>query len=402
MKKFIALILIVCLTGCSDDSVAPNNPPNLRFLSNAEVTVSSSLNDFGFRLLREVDADQNTFISPLSVSIALGMAMNGASEETAQSIVNTINFEGLTANEVNQAYQDLSVLLKSMDKTVQLGIANSAWYHQDYPVNKNFVQTIKTYYDGTAQALDFGSVSAKNTINSWVESKTNNRIQDLIQDISPSEIMFLVNAIYFKGDWQYQFEASKTHTADFTVEGGSVTPVSMMFSKGASIQLETNENVQLVDIPYGNGQFRMTILTPTTGSLHDLVESITAEQLSNWLAGSDSVSVELEIPKFKMTWKDDLKGALEKMGMRMGGFPNLFEQPLGLAISRVLHQSFLEVNEKGSEAAAATAIGFELTSTPKPFRITIDRSFLFFIREKHSGVILFSGQLVDPSVLVED
>jgi serine protease inhibitor len=404
MKRFFfALIIGLLVLSCSDISVVPNNPPNLRALSSTEITVATSLNDFGFRLLREVDADQNMFISPLSVSIALGMVMNGATDETTQSIINTIKFDGLTADEINQAYKDLAELLTSTDKTVSMGIANSAWYHQDYAVNTGFAKTMKDYYNGTAQSLDFSSPSAKNTINGWVEDKTNNRIQNLIQDISPDEVMFLVNAIYFKGDWQYQFDASRTHVANFTRKDGSTTPVSMMFSKGTKILYETNEKIQLVDIPYGNGQFRMTILIPTTGSLHNLVESITAEQLNTWLVESDSASVELEIPKFRMTWKNDLKNTLVNMGMQMKGFPKLFEQPMNLAISRVVHQSFLDVNEKGSEAAAATAIGIEFTSAPsKPTRITIDKSFLFFIRENHSGVILFSGQLVDPTRLGTD
>ncbi len=400
MKKSVTLAFILCLAACSDESVTPDNPPNLRTLSGAEVTVSSSLNNFGFELFRKVNANQNTFISPLSVSYALGMVLNGASEETKQSIINTIDFEGMTAEEVNQGFKDLTALLLSMDKTVELGIANSIWSHKDYTVNSNFAHTVKTFYDGTAQALDFRNTSAKNTINNWVESKTNNRIKNLINQISPDEVMFLINAIYFKGQWQYQFDASKTHKANFTRENGTTTPVDMMLSKGAKIQYEVNNNVQLIDIPYGNGQFRMTILVPTAGSLHELSESLTAAQLSNWLNESDSVSVELEMPRFKMTWKEDLKETLRKMGMQMSGFPKLFEEQLPLAISRVVHQSFLEVNEKGSEAAAATAIGIGYTSAPpKPTRITIDKPFLFFIREKHSGVILFSGQLVDPGAL---
>ena len=403
MKKSIALAFIACLAACSDESVTPDNPPNLRTLSSSEIAVSSSLNDFGFELFRKVNEEKNTFISPLSVSIALGMVLNGASEETKQSIINTIDFDGLTAEEVNQAYRDLIALLLSMDKQVKVGIANSVWNHQDFAVNKDFSKTIESYYDGTVQAIDFKNASAKNTINNWVEDKTSNRIKDLIDQISGDEIMFLINAIYFKGDWQYQFDASKTHTANFTRADGSATPVDMMFSKGAKIQYGVKDGVQLLDIPYGNGQFRMTILVPTTGSLHDLSESLTATQLSNWLDAADSVSVELEIPKFKMTWKNDLLGTLQAMGMRTSRFPNLFEEQLPLAISRVVHQSFLEVNEKGSEAAAATAIGIELTNfPPRPTRITINEPFMFFIREKHSGAILFCGQLVDPSVLVKD
>jgi serpin B len=401
MKKVIPIcVLMYLLAGCSEQSIKPDNQPNLRVLSTDEVTVSSSVNDFGFKLFRRVNKNENTFISPLSVSMALGMVLNGASDETRQNIINTINFEGLTAEQVNQAYKDLTTLLLSMDRTVQMGIANSVWYHDDYHINGAFENVITNAYDGKVQSLDFKAATAKNTINNWVEDKTNSRIKNLIDQISGDEIMFLINAIYFKGDWQYQFDAAQTHVAPFTREDGTVTSVNMMRSKGAKIHYGTKDNVQLVDIPYGNGQFRMTILVPAEGGVRDLADSLSSTQFNSWLADSDSVSVELEIPKFKMTWKKDLKADLEDMGLNTNGFPNLFEEPLPLAISRVIHQSFLEVNEKGSEAAAATAIGIELTSAPShPARITIDKPFLFFIRENHSGVILFSGMLQDPAIL---
>ncbi len=402
MKRLISIsAIVVSLNACNDQTISPDNPPNLRVLSNAEVVVSSSINDFGFTLFRKTHNNQNTFTSPLSVSVALGMVLNGASQDTRQSILSTINFEGLTAEEVNGAYKDLTALLLSMDRTVEVGLANSVWYHQDYSVNSAFSEIIKDYYDGTVQSLDFKSATAKTTINNWVESKTNNRIKDLIDQISGDDIMFLINAIYFKGEWQYQFDAAKTHSANFTREDGTTTTVDMMFSKGAKILYGAEEDgVQLVDVPYGNGQFSMTLLVPGQKSIQELVESLTSTQLQAWLANADTLTTELEIPKFKMTWKKDLKESLMAMGMNMDGFPALFEEPLPLAISRVIHQSFLEVNEKGSEAAAATAIGIEVTSFPsRPPRITIDKPFVFFIREKHSGVILFSGQLLDPAGL---
>ena len=401
MKKYTVITLLLFFEfACNDQSIKRDNPPNLRELSSSEVKVSSALNDFAFNIFRQVNQDQNTFISPLSVSMALGMVLNGASEETKQNIINTIDFEGLSAEEVNQSYKDLTELLLTMDNTVTMGIANSVWYDKKFTVKQEFSDIIRNSYDGTVQPLDFNDASAVNTINNWVESKTNNRIKDLIDRISSDEVMFLINAIYFKGDWQYQFDASKTHTTNFTLEDGTVKPINMMFSKGAKIQYASNDNAMLVDIPYGNGQFSMTILVPKNQTIHALNESLNAATLTEWLNAADTASIELEIPKFKMNWKKDLLETLMNMGMNTAGFPELFEEQLPLAISRVVHQSFLEVNEKGSEAAAATAIGIVFTSFPKkPTRITIDKPFIFFIREKHSRVILFSGQLVDPGGL---
>lgn len=399
-KSWVTFVLGLTFFGCEYNSITPDNSPNLRELSADEISVSSTLNDFGFQLFRKVNQNQNTFISPLSVSIALSMVLNGASDETAQSILQTIDFGDLTPEQVNQAYKDLTGLLLSMDRTADVRIANSVWYDQQYSVNNSFEGIIKDYYDGVVQPLDFKSSASKNTINSWVAGRTNNKIQNLIDQISPDEIMFLINAIYFKGEWRNQFDVSKTHDANFTRDDGSVTTVNMMQSKGSEILYNSANNLQLIDIPYGNGQFRMTVLLPQLGGINALADQLTSSQLNAWLSESDSLSVELEMPKFKMTWKTDLKDVLADMGMKMEGFPKLFNGDLPLAISRVIHQSFLEVNEKGSEAAAATAIGIELTSAPPtPQRITIDRPFIFFIREKHSGVILFSGQLIDPSGL---
>jgi len=177
----------------------------------------------------------------------------------------------------------------------------------------------------------------------------------------------------------------------------------MMFSKGVSMKYKSTPDFQLLDIPYGNGQFRFTILMPHNHeNLPLLVEEINAQTFSGAISEADSISAELELPKFKMNWRDDLKSSLGQMGMMMTGFPLLFEGPTPpIKVGQVIHQSFLDVNEEGSEAAAATAIGMEATSVgpSKPMKITIDKPFLFMIREKHSGAILFMGQLTDPGTL---
>jgi serine protease inhibitor len=209
--------------------------------------------------------------------------------------------------------------------------------------------------------------------------------------------MFLINAIYFKGNWTYKFERSRTEPLSFTSFDGTMKNVPMMFSKGVTLRYGGDEAVEVVDIPYGNGQFKFTVLMPRVStSLTSFAKDLTPSSLEQLLADADTLTTELVMPKFSLTWKKDLKDDLGAMGMQMRGFPNLFQDPLPLEVSRVVHQSFLDVNEEGSEAAAATAIGVELTSAPvRPLRVTIDRPFLFLIREKHSGVIVFMGQVID-------
>lgn len=392
----VSLLVLFTFNSCENgSSESPDNPPNLRTLSNAEMRVASGGNDFAFNLFRKTSTPgENGFISPLSVSMALGMVMNGASESTRQSILNTIDYGDLSAEEVNQGYKDLTALLLSMDKKVNLGIANSVWYNEKYAVANPFKSTIETCYDGRVTGLNFNDPHAKDIINGWVEDKTNDRIKNLINDITPTEVMFLVNAIYFKGDWTYSF--SKTYDAPFfPAEGGSVS-TKTMFRPNGTLSYFRNMEVELIDLPYGNEQFRFTVLLPSENhSLEELSASLDAATLMEWLGKAHERNSELELPKFKMEWKQDLLGILEDLGMSTSGFPHLLQTPDELAISRVIHQTFVDVNEKGTEAAAATAVGIELTNSA-PGKIQINKPFIFMIREKHSNTILFMGSLQHP------
>lgn len=405
MKRILIVLSALAVAACHDtaNDTEPDNTPNLRTLSAAEVQVSAGTNDFAFSLYKKVqDADPhaNTFISPLSVSMALAMTLNGASDETQQSILNTIDYGDLTAAEVNQAYKDLTALLLSMDKKVAMGIANSVWYRNSLTVFPAFSNTINEYYDGTVEGLNFDDPGSKNTINRWVEDKTNDRIKNLVETINPEDVMFLINAIYFKGDWTYKFDKLKTSSRQFTREDGSTTPVDMMNASKVAMKIHHDSLAHLIDLPYGNEQFRFTILLPKDShTVAEVAAALNTETLNTWLTDAADASSEFELPKFKMEWKKDLKETLASMGMSTIGFLRLFEDlPQDLEITSVTHKSFLEVNESGTEAAAVTSVGVGTTSTvPQP--ITINRPFIFMIRENHTGAILFMGQLTDPAAL---
>jgi serine protease inhibitor len=401
-KGLLAALAIIGL-GCQSNDVSKDNEPNTRTLSAAETQVREGSNKFAFKLFKKIQKSEpeNTFISPLSVSSALAMTLNGAEGETQQSILNTIDYGDFSAAEVNDAYKQLTSLLKTTDRKIELGLANSVWYTDNLHVQNTFANVVRDFYDGTVQGLDFNNGDAsKQIINSWVEQKTHDRIKNLIEEIANDQVMFLVNAIYFKGDWTYKFDKSKTKSSNFATPSGNIT-TDLMFSEGSTVNFYSDDNLQLVDIPYGNEQFSFTLLMPhQAADVKSLIDKLNPEDLSYWLSQSREISARLELPKFKMEWKLDLKQKLAEMGMNMYGFPNLFEEDVPLAISSVVHQSFVEVNEEGSEAAAATVVSVVLTSAPaEPTTITIDKSFVFMIREKHTGIILFIGQLIDPSQL---
>lgn len=403
MKPSVILaISATLLLSCGESNISPGNEPNLRTLSVSEVRVATATNEFAFNLFRQLQEEtpQNNFISPFSVSMALGMTLNGASAETQESILQTIDYGDLSPQEVNSGYKDLAALLLSMDRKVTLGIANSVWYTDKYHVKETFTNIIEEYYDGKVSGLNFSDGNSKDVINKWVEDRTNDRIKNLIDHIEPNEVMFLVNAIYFKGDWTYRFDKSKTHDAPFHKIDGSTTSVDMMHAEKVKMLRYWNDEIHLLDIPYGNKQFSLTLIIPhQSQKIPDVLSELSSENLSHWLSEADSASPQFELPKFRMTWKKDLKGALVEMGMKTEGFPGLFEEQLDLGITRVIHQTFLDVNEEGTEAAAATAVGIGETSAGPPTKITVDKPFIFFLREKHSGSILFIGQLIDPDAL---
>jgi serpin B len=312
--------------------------------------------------------------------------------------LNTIQFGNLTAEEVNQACKDLTELLTSMDRTVSLDLANAVWFSNLFSVRKAFVSTIENYYNGKAQALNFADPGSVQIINAWVEGKTNHKIKNLLGNISKDEIMFLINAIYFKGTWSQKFDPSQTSTRPFTGEDNAVQQVPMMKLSQGTLTVFHNTLFTLVDIPYGNRQFSMTIFLPMPGKkIADIVPDLSADSLASWLSMADSLTTDLRMPKFKLGWKSDLKENLKHLGMATEGFPNLIEERAPLEITKVIHQATIEVTEEGSEAAAATSVGIGVTSVPFPSNlIEINKPFIYCIREKHSKTILFIGQLFNP------
>jgi serpin B len=334
------------------------------------------------------------------------MTLNGAAGETKEGIKETLHLGDLSDEEINGAYKTLVPFLSNLDPKVALNLANSNWYHQDFTIRESFRKVLLEYYDAEINAANFRDPATKDRINRWIEDKTKGKIKNMLDQIPADAVMYLVNAIYLKATWQYKFEKSGTEKKPFYLTDGSAVQTDMMFSKGMKVRYFGNSTLELVEIPYGNGQFVFSVLLPRDpAGLESLISGLDMASFQNYIQAADTVTPQVYMPKFKIQFKSTLNSILASMGMEQSftgdaDFSALFEETLGLSISRVIHQSFIEVDEEGTEAAAATIVEIGETSAgpePKPTSINLNRPFAFFIREKHSNTILFAGKLLDPS-----
>ncbi|MCB2379625.1 serpin family protein [Hymenobacter sp. BT635] len=405
----LALAGSALLGACQKETAAPvtpaeDNTPVVRPLTTQETRNVSSANDFAFRsfaALQAKAANGNVFISPLSISAALTMAYNGADGTTKEAMRQTLGFQPQTDEQISQAYQTLTELLRGMDKRVTFTAANSIWYAPQYELQAPFVQKNTTYFEAAVQPLDFSSAKAKDVINGWVRDKTKGKIDGIIESLPPDQVMVLVNALYFKGTWTYPFDAKLTQKAPFKRADGSSASVDFMTLQKGSYHYYQDAAQQVIDLPYGNQQFSMTLVVPQgQTTVNDLARTISSTQLSSWLSSAKPTTLVLRLPKFKMEYKNSLNEMLITLGMgeAFSGQANfsrmLVGRTSGLAISDVLHKTYVEVNEEGTEAAAVTSVGIINTSVPPT--VSVDRACLFMIREKSTNAILFIGQLMNP------
>jgi len=408
MKRFRNLaILLILISGliyiyCSENNPAGPGEPGLpRMLTKSEADLIFSDNKFGFKLFKEIvyyDRDKNVFISPLSVGLALGMTYNGAGGSTREAMYATLELQDLTLQEVNEAYQSLMELLLNLDPKVQFEIANSIWYHQNFSVEQEFIDLNKTFFNAEVTSMDFSDPGAPSIINGWISDNTNGKIKEMIDRIDPLTVMFLINALYFKGTWTYEFDPEDTRDGLFNLSDGSQKPCKMM-TQEASFYYNRNENFHIIDLPYGVGDFSMTIFLPETGvSADDVISLFDQENWDQWMNSLAQNNRRLYLPKFKLEYKLTMNDVLKALGMEVafsGGADFSGINPnADLFISRVLHKTFVDVNEEGTEAAAVTVVEMYQSSTALEMRV--DRPFVFVIREKYSGTILFMGKIVEP------
>ena len=360
-----------------------------------------------FKVISEEDKGKNIFISPLSISTALTMTYNGAEGSTEEAMAETLEITGMTLEELNQNYLNLIESLENADSDVQLNIANSVWAREEFApaVKQEFTDRLSSYYDSDLYTRDFGDPKTVVEINDWISAETNNKITKMIEDIDDQLVMFLINAIYFKGDWAIPFDEDATHLDDFILQDGSRVEASFM-SNSDDFRYYSGSNYEGLRLPYGRDKIAMYVLLPNEDiDIDSFVEGISQSQLEESFDDYIKTEVDVELPKFKLEYGvKRLNDALKNLGMGVAFDPGEanfegiapVDSANNLYIGFVDHKAFVEVNEKGTEAAAATVVGIELSAMPMTQTFRADRPFVFLIRDDRSGTILFMGKINNP------
>jgi len=412
MKKYnfkaaIALFFAipVIFLSCKKEPVEtlPVDPVPIN-LTTDQVALIASENSFALDIFKKVIENsaesENVIISPLSISSALSMTLNGASGATRDAMLDALRMKGLTTGIINNSYKDLTEALLSVDKRVLISIANSVWTENNFVVKKPFNDILAQYYNAESKSFDINDPLVPKQVNSWIESKTNGLIKNMIDQLDPNTVMLLINAIYFKGKWNSQFDKANTVQGLFYKPGGLTAQVPMM-KQTSEFKIYNGEGFTLAEFPYGQGNFVMDLILPDdVNGIKSILALITDNSLKGWLNQMGERKTDLTIPRFKYGYKKELKDILAGMGMAIAfsdnaDFSNISD--ISLLISFVLHQAFIETNEEGTEAAAVTIVGISTTSMPVgPFILNIDHSFLYIIRETTTNSILFIGRVTDP------
>lgn len=410
MKKILCftlciIIIVGLVTACSDklSQLSPsgqNNSFDKEKISQETVEGNSG---FAFDIFKQLDIEdgyQSIFISPLSISTALTMTYHGAKTTTKEAMAKVLGYTGIEGEKLDESYKNLLRYLKQMDKKVELNINNSLWIREGEAINEYFLSLNKDIFDASVTSLDFSKENAANEINQWISDATKKKIEKMIDSpISPDIVMYLINAIYFKGDWTKQFDTKYTFDTSFRAGDGSTSEVKMM-SRNGKAEYGQGDGFKAVRLPYGSGKAAMYCILPEEAvSINDFIAGLDKDR---WKVIKESISerdeVQLQLPRFKLEYGiKNLNNSLTALGMgeaftASADFSGIRES---LCISRVLHKAVIDVNEEGSEAAAATVVEMKETALAEPLTFIADRPFVFVIADDETGTILFMGKLYD-------
>lgn len=393
--------------GFAASTISKSNQAPKKSIAPADSKLIAANTQFGFKLfdqLAKQDAGKNVFVSPSSVALALTMIYNGASGETQQAMAKALAVNGMSLQELNRANVALWATLAGSDPKVQLNIANSLWVRKGITFKPEFIKRNQDFYAAEISDLDFTLPSAPATINNWVNQKTNGKIDKIVETIPSDAILYLINAIYFKGAWAQQFDKSKTKTGRFTLLNGAKKQHPMMSQTGRYRYLE-NDEFQAIGLPYGAGSMSMYVFLPGKNSnLNAFLANLNAAKWESWMSQFGSKEGNITLPRFKLEYEVVLNNALKALGMESAFDPqraNFKEMcaaspSANVFIGEVKHKTFVEVNEEGTEAAAVTSGGMRATAYIPPFNMVVDRPFFCVIRDNQTGTVLFMGSIVEP------
>ena len=413
MKKAIVLLIVISFfvvaAGCGNnmDQSSLEISDNVEFGEKDYEKIVSSNNGLGLTWLSEAEPnkDGNIFISPTSLFMALSMVYNGADGVTKEEIAKVLQVEGIEAKKLNQANASLMNLFHRSSKQVQLNVANSIWLNENYHFQTEFAQNNKDYYNAEIQEIDINDSGSPKMINNWVKDKTNGKIGEIVESpLDPDLVTVLINAIYFKGDWKYEFDKSQTEDRPFYSADGTTKSIPLMTLHEKLAYME-NENLQAVSLPYGEeNEMSMNVFLPKENiSLEEFKNKLTYENWQKWTSEFQEREGTVLLPKFKLEYEASLKETLQKLGMttaftKGANFSKMIQEDDPLWISQVKQKTFIDVNEEGTEAAAATSVEMvtESFNMDGPFQMEVNRPFIITIIENKSDNILFIGAINNP------
>ncbi|MBN2167192.1 MAG: serpin family protein [Marinilabiliaceae bacterium] len=402
---FLIGLVLFYIIGCESNSDEDLNEYKTIDLSLKGTKLVEASNQFGidaFRWIVNDSANCNVLISPLSIVQALSMVWNGAEGLTRSEMSNVFYISSEVEDTYNNEQKIIRDQLLNADRKVSVDVANSIWYRNTDVIADSFAQIVVDYYSAEISPLNFSDgEQAKQIINNWVNEKTHGKIPQIVDEVNDDHYMFLINAVYFLGDWKYAFDEEMTENEDFFAEDGSINEVQMMKTK-ANFAAYLSDNVQMIELPYGNGHYNMVLMMPVDDNINGFVSNMTAEKLNDWIDRMDTLNIQVEMPKFKFDVSYELKNALIYLGMPTAFSDNadlsLINGRGGINISKVKHKAFIDVNEKGTEAAAVTSVEIEYTSIEPGANnaiVRFDKPFIFAIRENDTNAFLFMGKIAN-------
>lgn len=411
-KKLLApvlgasILLIATACGTGTNSGESINVSNVEYSENDYEKIINANNHLGFKLLTEVEADENNnlFISPTSLFMALSMIYNGADGATKEEIADALQAEGIDVDELNKANASLMSILDKETDDVQLKIANSIWLNQDFHFQDEFAENNKGYFNAEIQEIDIASSDSAKIINDWVKNATNEKISEIVDSPLDSDIVaILINAIYFKGGWTNPFDESETVNRSFQLADGTSKEVPLMSLHQDLSYMETKD-FQAVMLPYGEGEMSMKVFLPKeNSSLDELKALVTSDNWATWNSEFNVKEGTIMLPKFQLEYEVSLNKALKSLGMTSAfaedaNFTKMIKEEEPLWISNVKQKTFIDVNEEGTEAAAVTGIEMKTTSAPmdEPFHMEVNRPFFLTITDDETDTILFMGAINNP------